>query len=109
MANMWITVITVSIFYFAVIELTEYALKEGLLYGIIMSSSTLIYILICLYALKLEVDAGYYECKNCHNQFKASYLIILFAPHVHSIRHLKCPKCGQKTWAKKVMKKDSML
>lgn len=53
--------------------------------------------------LKFEVDAGYYECKNCHHKFVPTYKEAMFAIHLATTRHLKCSKCHKKSWAKKVM------
>ena len=73
MANMWILLISDSVFYFGIILLAAATLEEGVMLGIIISVSTVFFILVAFYALKLEVDAGYYECKNCHNKFIPSY------------------------------------
>ena len=105
MANMWILLISDSVFYFGIILLAAATLEEGVMLGIIISVSTVFFILVAFYALKLEVDAGYYECKNCHNKFIPSYLIAFITPHVHTTRYLRCPKCHKLTWSKKVMTK----
>ena len=67
---------------------------------------SIILFLICIFiALKLEAEVGYYECKNCHHKFIPSYKAVIVAPHIFSSRHLKCPECGKKSWAKKVFVK----
>ena len=106
MNTMWVLLLTDFIFYIGIVMLAAYTLGEGTPFGIIMSVSTVIFVLVAFYALKLEVEAGYYECKNCHNKFVPSYFSAVIAPHIHTIRYLKCPKCGKRTWAKKVMTKD---
>jgi DNA-directed RNA polymerase subunit RPC12/RpoP len=57
------------------------------------------------YGLKLEVDAGYYECKKCHHKFVPTYKEVLLSTHMGTTRHLKCPNCNEKSWCKKVMNK----
>ena len=104
--NMWILLITVFIFYTSILLLACYTLKEGLLLGIIISLSTIFSLIICFYSLKLEVDAGYYECKKCHHIFTISYFKALMAPHLATTRFVKCPKCNKHIWAKKVMTKN---
>lgn len=59
----------------------------------------------CFYALKLEVSVGAYQCKNCGHEIVPTYTQALNAMHMGTTRHLKCPKCGKRTWCKKVLKK----
>ena len=105
MLDMWILCITTFIFYIGIISLAYYTLEEGVLLGTIVCVSTIILVAICFYGLKLEVDAGYYECNHCHHKFIPKYFTALITPHVHTNRYLKCPKCGKRTWCKKVMSK----
>ena len=56
-------------------------------------------------ALRIEQIAGYYECANCHHKYVPTYKGMLCAQHMCRTRKLKCPKCGKKTWNKKVIKK----
>lgn len=56
-------------------------------------------------SLRIEQIAGYYECGKCHHKYVPTYQNILWAQHMCRIRKLKCPKCGKKTWNKKVLKK----
>ena len=79
-------------------------LEEGPILGAIIFSATAFVIIIAFYALKLEMDAGYYECKNCHHRYvPTSYLKVMFAPHIITTRYMKCPKCGKYSWSKKVL------
>ena len=34
-----------------------------------------------------------------------TYKEVMFATHLATTRHLKCPKCHKRSWAKKVMSK----
>ena len=56
------------------------------------------------FALKIETETGYYECKKCHHKYIPSYKSVYFAMHYGTTRYLKCPKCHRKSWNKKVMK-----
>ena len=103
-ANMWVLLISTFIFYVTILILGAITLGEGVPYGIITVVSTIIFVCVCFYALKIEVNVGYYECRNCYHKFKPSYLAALIAPHLHTTRYLKCPKCGERTMAKKVLK-----
>lgn len=56
------------------------------------------------YALKIEQVAGYYECPNCHHKYIPTYKSVFMAQHINRTRKMKCPKCGEKSWQKKVLK-----
>lgn len=103
MMSMWSILITSTIFYFAIILLAVLTLEEGLELGIIITISTIIYIVSGLISLKFEVDAGYYECKNCKNKFVPTYKEVMMSTHFGTTRHLKCPNCNKRTMAKKVL------
>ena len=103
--DMWVLMITTLVFYIAIILISSYTLKNSKLFGIIVFTSTLILLIVAFYSFKLEVDAGYYECKNCHHKFTVRYFTAFFAPHINTTRYLKCPKCSKRTWCKKVMNK----
>lgn len=55
------------------------------------------------YAIKIEQVAGYYECGKCHHTFIPEYKDVFFAIHAGRTRYLKCPKCNQRSWNKKVI------
>ena len=57
-----------------------------------------------LFALRIEQIAGYYECDSCHHKYIPSYKKMLFAQHAFRSRKMRCPKCGKKTWQKKVIR-----
>ena len=104
--DMWVLGITITIFYFGILLLATYTLEEGPVLGAIICISTIVFVLACFYLLKLEVTAGYYECKECHHRHIPTYWQALNAPHLSTTRYLKCPKCGKRTWSKKVMTKE---
>lgn len=72
-----------------------------------------ILILICLlpiliaspFMLKIEQTAGYYQCANCGHRYVPAYKSVFMAPHVNRTRYMRCPKCSQKSWQKKVLRK----
>ena len=105
MTSMWTILITSSIFYIAILLLSVYTLKEGVLLGTIICVSTIIFLIAGFIALKFEVDAGYYECKNCNHKFIPTFTQALNAPHMGTTRYMKCPECHKRSWAKKTMSK----
>ena len=72
---------------------------------IIITISSIIFAIGMGLALKIEQTAGYYECQNCHHKYVPTYKGILWAQHICRTRKLKCPKCGKKTWNKKILTK----
>ena len=63
------------------------------------------FLIAALFAVKIEQKAGYYECKRCGHKQIPSYGSVLCAMHVNRTRYLRCPKCGQRSWQKKVIDK----
>ena len=105
MTSMWTILITSAIFYIGILLLAVNTLEEGVILGTIICVSTIIFLIAGFIGLKFEVEAGYYECKKCHHKFVPTYREVMFATHLATTRHLKCPKCHKRSWAKKVMSK----
>ncbi len=64
------------------------------------------FIVCMMFALKIEQVAGYYVCEKCGHKYVPTYLTVFFAPHMGRTRYMKCPKCGEKSWQKKVISKN---
>ena len=105
MTSMWTILITSTIFYTGIMLLAVITLEEGIELGMIVCFSTILYIIAAFISLKFEVDAGYYECKNCHHKFVPTYKDVMFSVHMGTTRNLKCPECKKRSWAKRVMSK----
>lgn len=58
------------------------------------------------YALKIEREAGYYECTKCSYRYVPEMKDVVMAQHIGRSRKMKCPHCGEKTWQKKVLTKE---
>lgn len=58
------------------------------------------------FAVKIEQTAGYYKCSKCGHAYVPTLKSVLWAPHMGRTRQMKCPKCGVKSWQKKVISKD---
>ena len=63
------------------------------------------FILAVIFSLKLELDAGCYECGKCGNLHKSTFKDVFFAVHMGTTRYLKCPKCNKYSWSKKILDK----
>ena len=91
--DMYVLVITTVVFYIGIIMLASFTLGEGTLFGIIVAVSTIVLVMVAFYALKLEVDAGYYECKKCNHRYvPESYFKVIKKNHINTTRYLKCKK-----------------
>ncbi len=63
--------------------------------------------MVCMsFALRIEQVAGYYECKKCGHKYVPTYKSVTAAMHVGRSRYMKCPKCGERSWQKKVISKN---
>lgn len=57
-------------------------------------------------AVGIEQKAGYYECQECGHRYVPTYWSTNLAPHMGRTRYMRCPKCGKKSWQKKVLTKE---
>jgi len=83
----------------------RFLIPEGIWQLLSVIVICILFLIPCFYALKLEVSIGAYKCKNCGHEIKPTYSEALRAMHRGTTRHLKCPKCNERTWCKKVLKK----
>ena len=58
------------------------------------------------FMLKIEQTAGYYECQKCGNRYIPKYSSVFMSMHAGRTRYMKCPKCNEKSWQKKVISKE---
>lgn len=54
------------------------------------------------FCIKIETEAGKYQCKHCGHLYVPTYSAVCFAPHLGRTRKMTCPKCHKKSWQKKV-------
>lgn len=74
--------------------------------ALILIPLTIFVFMICLLALKIEQQAGYYECQKCHHKYIPTYSSVFLAAHINRTRYMKCPKCHQRSWQRKVINKN---
>ena len=61
---------------------------------------------VSLVLLRNDQTAGYYECKKCHHKYVPTYKSVLWAPHINRTRYMRCPKCGKRSWQRKIISAD---
>ena len=89
---------------FFLIFVSEFANIELWLRIVLIIAGVIVFMIGVLYALRIEQVAGYYECAKCHHKYVPTYKSMLLAMHMGRTRRMNCPKCGQKSWQKKVLK-----
>ena len=95
-------------FYAAMIIIGAYVCKSGnipLGIALIVMAVVLVAVLACV-GLRIEHDAGYYECPNCGERYVPTMKEVVMAAHMGTSRKLTCPHCGQKGYHKKVLTKN---
>lgn len=91
---------------FLVLMFTLYFAVENIIVKVVLFILAFVILIVGIsFALKIETETGYYECKKCHNKYIPKYSQVYFAMHYGTTRYLKCPKCNKKSWQKKVMSK----
>ena len=103
--TMWVIMIVSIVSLFAGIFLSAFLIPEGPMQLIAIIAVCVVFLIPCFYALKLEVGVGAYKCKICGEEIVPTYKEALNAMHMGFTRYLKCPKCGKRTWCKKILKK----
>ncbi|MBE5780292.1 MAG: helix-turn-helix transcriptional regulator [Clostridiales bacterium] len=103
LTTMWVILGISMTAMFSGIFLAAFLMPEGTLQIITVLLITVVFLIPCFYALKLEVSIGAYKCKRCGIEIIPTYSEALWAMHMGTTRYLKCPKCGRRHWCKKVI------
>lgn len=65
--------------------------------------SLLIFFIAAFASVRIEQKAGFYKCKGCGNTYEPTYNQVLWSMHMGRSHKMKCPHCGKKHWAVKVI------
>lgn len=93
-----------SIVMITCIFLAAYAEMQDWTRVVLIIASVIPFAISMFYLLRIEQIAGYYKCEKCGHKYIPNYWSVFFAMHVNRTRHMKCPKCGKKSWQRKVLK-----
>ena len=96
-----------SISFFLMIFAGSYAVTNIWWRVALIGAGFIIFIIGMVYAIKLEHDAGYYECPECGEAYIPSMKAVVFAPHIGRSRKMTCPYCGKRAYHKKVLTKNA--
>ena len=107
--NIEIVLMAISITFFiaiiAIVSFVDMPLWAKIVIGIGGFIQLLASTLICF---RIEQKAGYYECQECHHRYVPTFFQSSIAPHMGRTKYMKCPKCGKKSWQRKIIsKKDN--
>ena len=94
-----------SITFLILIFVAAYIEMPSIVRILLIIFGSIIFIIGVANAVKIEQTAGYYECDKCHYKYIPSYNSVLFSRHYGRTRYMKCPKCNEKSWNKKVLTK----
>ncbi len=98
--------ILVSVIWFSLIFVAAFVPMADWLRIVLIAVGAIPFFVGIFYAIRIEQTAGYYECANCGHKYVPTFKSVLFAMHYGRTRYMRCPKCDQKSWQKKTLKKD---
>ena len=104
-SSMWAIMIVSMTALIASIFIAAFLIPEGVWQFVTILGVCVVFLIPCFYAVKLEISAGAYKCKNCGHEIVPTYKEAMMAMHRGFTRHLLCPECHKRTWCKKVLKK----
>ena len=98
--------ITATIVLFTLIFVAAFIQMETWLKISLVVFGFILFLAGCFYALRIEQVAGYYECKHCKHRYVPTYKAVNMAMHMGRTRYMRCPKCGTRSWQKKIVSKE---
>ena len=98
--------VLISIVFFALILIASLVEMENWLRITLILTGFIPFIIMLPFAIRIEQTAGYYECQKCHHKYIPTYSSVLFTMHMNRTRYMKCPKCNQRSWQRKVLTKE---
>ncbi|MBQ6848394.1 MAG: helix-turn-helix domain-containing protein [Clostridia bacterium] len=98
--------VVVSVILFALVFVAAYVQMADWLRIVLIIIGFIPFAIGIAYAIRIEQTAGYYKCAKCGHRYVPTYKSVLIAAHINRTRHMRCPKCNQKSWQKKVLNKE---
>lgn len=98
--------VLISIMFFTLIFIASFVEMGDWLRITLIITGFIPFIIMIPFAIRIEQTAGYYECQKCHHKYIPTFSSVLWAMHINRTRYMKCPKCNQRSWQKKVITKE---
>ena len=67
----------------------------------LITVSAVLVLISIFYAAKVDYETGVYKCRKCGHTFKPTYKAYILGVHTLTTRHLRCPKCEEKSWCRR--------
>ena len=99
----WVIGYTVSITFFILIFVASFINMPDYARILLIVVGFVQFFVGMFFGIKIEKDAGFYECQECKHKYIPSYNAVLWAMHIGRTRYMKCPKCGKRSWQKKII------
>lgn len=99
----WVIGVTGTVSFMVMIFAASYSVTDPVWQGVLIAVACVILTVSGYYALKLEREAGYYECPHCGHRYVPTMKSVVWAPHVGRSRYMKCIRCGRRGMHKKVL------
>ena len=96
-------VISLSLLVISTILAEEALISPALATALVVISAIMVFVSI-LFAAKVDYETGVYECRKCGYTFKPTFKSYIWGVHTLTTRHLKCPKCEEKSFCRRKMK-----
>ena len=104
-SSMWVIMSVSTVLLVAGLLVAVLVIPAGVWQFVSLVGITALFMVPCLYAVKLEASVGHYRCKECGEEIVPTYSEVMKAMHKGFTRKLICPRCNKRTWCKKVIKK----
>ena len=104
-SSMWVIMSVSTVLLVAGLLVAVLVIPAGVWQFVSLVGITALFMVPCLYAVKLEASVGHYRCKECGEEIVPTYSEVMKAMHKGFTRKLICPRCNKRTWCKKVVKK----
>ena len=83
-------------------DLAEKGVIDSVLATLLVTVCVVFLVVSICFATKLDYETGVYQCRNCGHIFKPTFKAYIWGSHSMTTRYLKCPKCDEKSWCKRI-------
>lgn len=95
-----------SITFIVLMFVAGFLVREPLWQGLLIALAIAEFAVGMHFSMKLEREAGYYECPHCGHRYMPDSAPFWFSMHLGRTRYMKCPECGKRGWQKKVLMRE---